>query len=202
MPDEMLLRIAVIQPPHGVPWAVQSGRSELIRPIDRTERLILFDLTVRLGTTRADGQLTLLGPVTQGSPANRFLYVNSGSRAGQADSCWGRRAKVPLTGITPALVESVRRKPGARLEVRIAGTGPDGGPACATVPLLDGGWRIIGPAASSASVLNSPRAAIACGARNQPADRCRQTVRGLQRSLLGSRQTPDLLKGRCKPIPA
>jgi hypothetical protein len=150
MPDEVPLRITVIQPPPGVAWAVQSGRDELIMPREHTEALMVFDLTVRLGTPRPDGQPTLLGPVTQGPPAGRFLYVNSGRRAGQADSCWDRRAKVSLTGITRELVESVRQHPGARLEARIAGTGRDGGPACATVPLLDGGWRIIGSRLTSA----------------------------------------------------
>jgi hypothetical protein len=137
MPYEVPLRITVIQPPPKVAWAVQSGRGELIMPHEHTEALIVFDLTVRLGTPRPDGQLTLLGPVTQGPPASRFLYVNSGRRAGQADSCWDRRAKVPLTAITRELVERVRQHPGARLEARFVGTGRDGGPACATVPLLD-----------------------------------------------------------------
>jgi hypothetical protein len=146
MSQEVPLRITVIQPPRGVAWAVQRGRSELIAPSERTETLIVFDLTVRLGTPRLDGQPNLLGSVTQGPPSGRFLYLNSGSRAGQADICWDRRAKVPLTGITQELIESVRQTPGARLEARIVGTGADGGPACATVP-LPGGWRVIAPAA-------------------------------------------------------
>jgi hypothetical protein len=33
--------------------------------------------------------------------------------------------------------------PGAVIEARIAGTAKDGGPACATVGLLDGGWRVV-----------------------------------------------------------
>jgi hypothetical protein len=140
------LRIEVVQPPPGVAWAVQSGRKDLIEPSEHTDALIGFDITVRVGAPRAGAQLTLLGPVTQGSPAGRFVYVNSGRRAGQADSCWDRRAKVPLTGITQELIEQVRQRPGARLEARIAGTAPDGGPACATVPLLEGGWRLVAPA--------------------------------------------------------
>lgn len=147
MPDEIPLRITVIQPPPGVAWAVQSARSELIGPDQITETQIVFDLTVRLGRPRPDGQLTLLGAVTQGPPASRFVYVNSGSRAGQTDSCWDRRAKVPLTGITRQLIDRVRQNPGARLEAQFMGTGPDGGPACATVRLLDGGWRLTVPVA-------------------------------------------------------
>ncbi len=143
MPAEVTLRILVIDPPPGVAWAVQSGRTELIKALEQSAGQIVFDVSVRLGATRSDGKPALLGPVTQGTPASRFLYANSGTRAGQADSCWDRRAKVPLTGITRQLIEQARRSPGARLEARFMGTDRDGGPACATVPLLDGGWRVI-----------------------------------------------------------
>jgi hypothetical protein len=143
MVNEVSLRIAVVRPPPGVVWAVQSGRNDLIEPSERTDTRIVFDVTVRVGAPRAGGGPTLLGSVTQGPPTARFLYVNSGKRAGQAASSWDRRAKVPLTGVTRELLESVERHPGARLEARIAGTAADGGPACATVPLLDGGWRVV-----------------------------------------------------------
>ena len=116
------LRITVEQPPPGVSWAVQSGRSELIEPSERTETAITFDVAVRVGVSRTDGRPTVLGPVTQGSPTGRFLYLNSGSRAGQPDSCWDRRAKVPLTGINRELIDTIRETPGAHLEARIAGT--------------------------------------------------------------------------------
>jgi hypothetical protein len=43
----------------------------------------------------ATGGYTLRGPAAQGPPA-RFVYVHSGTRAGQVGSCWDRRAKVPL----------------------------------------------------------------------------------------------------------
>jgi hypothetical protein len=45
---------------------------------------------------------------------------------------------VPLSDITEKLIRS-----GRRLEARFNGTARDGGPACATVPLLDGGWRTV-----------------------------------------------------------
>lgn len=145
---EVPLRIVVVRPPLGVAWAVQSGRQHLIEPRERTDALIAFDVTVRVGARGVVGHFALLGPVTQGPPAERFLHVNAGKRAGQADSCWDPRAKVPLVGITPELVETVLQQPGARLEARTAGTAPDGGPPCATVPLLEAGWRIVGPEAA------------------------------------------------------
>jgi hypothetical protein len=148
MADEVPLRITVLAPPPGVAWAVQSGRSELIKPSRHTVTEITFDVIVRIGRSQADGTPSLLGAVAQGPPASRFIYVNSGGRAGQPDSCWDRRAKIPLMGISSALLKAVRTTPGARLEARIIGTVCDGGPACATVPLLDGGWRLITPTAA------------------------------------------------------
>ena len=99
-----------------------------------------FEFEVRVGT-RARGEPNFLGPFVQGPPAGRFVYINSGTLAGQADSIWTRRAKVPLTGITRALIERARVA-GSTLEAEIAGTGRDGGPACATVPLMSDGWRV------------------------------------------------------------
>jgi hypothetical protein len=74
--------------------------------------------------------------------------VNSGSLAGQKDSCWTRRAKVPLHGIKRSvLAKAVKRGEGEDLvlEARIHGLARDGGPACASVPLL-AEWSIRGGA--------------------------------------------------------
>lgn len=136
MQPELALRITVVGPPSDVVFALQRGKSELVAPSHATTTQLVFDLTVRV---RDEGQPNFLGPFAQGPRAARFVYVNSGTSAGQADSPWTRRAKVPLSGITAALI---KRSKGAVLEARIAGTSKDGGPACATVPLLDGGWRI------------------------------------------------------------
>jgi hypothetical protein len=45
-------------------------------------------------------------------------------------------------GITWELIDEALSKLSAVLEARIAGTAGDGGPACATVRLLDGGWKV------------------------------------------------------------
>jgi hypothetical protein len=60
--------------------------------------------------------------------------------AGQAESPWERRIKVPLGGITWSMIEEVSADPEMALEARLPGTGRDGGPSCATVnPTL--GWK-------------------------------------------------------------
>ena len=83
------------------------------------------------------------GAVAQGPPEGRFVYVCSGTLAGQAESCWTRRAKVPLDGITWRLIERVLSDGRLRLEARFQGRAGDGGPNCATVKLLEGGWRAV-----------------------------------------------------------
>lgn len=143
MEGEITLRITVVQPPRGVVFRVQEGRDGLLPPAREEDGALSFDIGLRAMEGGAGGAPGFRGPFAQGRPADRFVYVNSGTMAGQADSCWTRRAKVPLAGITREMVSQARARPGAVLEARIAGTARDGGPACATVPLLDGGWRVV-----------------------------------------------------------
>jgi hypothetical protein len=140
---ELPLRIVVEQAPKGVSFAVQLGRKELLPPVHRRGRDLVFELQLRI-KRGVDGQIVFLGSAAQGPPHDRFVYLNSGTMAGQADSPWTRRAKVKLAGIDSRLAAQTLSRPGARLEARIAGTGRDGGPSCATVPLQGSGWQIIG----------------------------------------------------------
>ena len=102
-------------------------------------RDLSFDLTVT--AARVGGVPRFFGDAAQGPPADRFIYVCSGTLAGQAESCWTRRAKVPLKTITWELLQRVLLDPAGRLEARFHGRAGDGGPACATIKLLDEGWR-------------------------------------------------------------
>jgi len=137
---DVAFRITVLDPPRGVVFRLQRGRSELVPPSKESANALTFDFTLR-AAPGPDGQLRLLGPFAQGPPGKRFVYVNSGKHAGQAESCWDRRAKVPLAGVDASLVEQAAAS-GAVIEARINGTGRDGGPACATVPLASG-WRVV-----------------------------------------------------------
>jgi hypothetical protein len=119
---------------------VQRGSAELVPPSNSGSDTLVFDVTVRVGAVAVGGAPRFLGAVTQGPPSARFVYVTSGRRAGQASSCWDRRAKVPLAGITMAMVDQALSKRSARLETEIQGTGPDGGPTCASVKGVI--WRV------------------------------------------------------------
>ena len=136
---DLRLQIVVVGPPAGVQFQLQRGTRDLEPPARRTDTAITFEFVVRVGT-RPDGAPNFLGPYAQGPPAARFVYVNSGTLAGQPDSCWTRRAKIPLGGITWQTIQDARRAEGA-VEAEIDGTARDGGPACATVPLRTP-WRI------------------------------------------------------------
>jgi hypothetical protein len=143
-PLELPFRITVIAPPPGVTFCLQRGKGVLVPPTHAAKEYLSFDFTLRVGTGK-DGRPNFLGPFAQGPPASRFVYVNSGTLAGQADSCWTRRAKVPLTGIGWRLIERALAGTDTILETHIEGKAKDGGPACATVRLLDDGWRISVP---------------------------------------------------------
>lgn len=134
------LRISVRRPPPGVAFAVQRGAAELIPPSVATPDALVFEVPVRVGEPSVEGVPRFLGPMTQGPPSARFVYVNSGARAGQPTSCWDRRAKVPLSGITMSLVDDAIRGGQGCVETEFEGTGPDGGPTCATVKGIV--WRI------------------------------------------------------------
>jgi hypothetical protein len=138
---ELALRIVVDHPIPGVKLRLQRGRDELVAPTSESESAVAFDFTVRVGLPGRGGRPSFLGPFTQGAPAARFVYVNAGQNAGQHDSPWSRRAKVPLTDITTAQVEQALES-GARLEVHYPGRGRDGGPTCATVHLPPGAWQV------------------------------------------------------------
>lgn len=129
------LRITVVEPAAGVAMKMQVGRCELADPVTKRVDALVFEFTVNVADARCKPP-RFVGPYTQGPADGRFVYINVGTSAGQSGSAWTRRIKVPLYSITPALLDDALAAPGGVLATRIAGTGRDGSPACATVPLL------------------------------------------------------------------
>lgn len=136
--SDVPLRIIVTGPPKGVRWAIQLGKDDLLPPAHIDADSIVFELSVRVEGETKSGAPRFLGAVVQGPPDARFVYVNSGRRAGEVGTPWDRRAKVPLTAITKGQLASLRA--GEALIARFDGRARDGGPACGTVRLPDG-WR-------------------------------------------------------------
>ncbi len=139
MKTEMWLRVILIDPPAGVLFAVQRGRDELLPAFSSTADRICFEFPVYLIDANSQPP-RITGAYAQGPAAARFVYVNSGTAAGQVGSCWTRRIKVPLRGLGSALLQSLGTANEYALAAEISGRARDGGPACATVPLLSD-WR-------------------------------------------------------------
>lgn len=138
MKHEVKFRITVVNRPPGVTMKVQKGKNELLEPTQSDESKLVFDFDLQVDLTA--GEPNFLGKFAQGPKDARFVYVNSGSYAGQNGTFWSRRAKLSLMSISKEEVESVVAKPGSRFETTLDGTGRDGGPVCASVKGLE--WRI------------------------------------------------------------
>lgn len=138
MEYELNLKIILEAPPAGVDFGLQKGSGNNFETV-QTQRSgkgdLHFEFMVRVGEGK-DGQPNFLGPFAQGPPHERFVYLDIGTLAGQSDSGWTRRLKVPLCGITWAMVKA------KALATRVPGTGRDGGPTCATVKPF-AGWQIM-----------------------------------------------------------
>ncbi|MES2306500.1 MAG: DUF5990 family protein [Gemmatimonadota bacterium] len=140
--DVLALRIIVRDPVPGVALRMQSGQFNLIEPTSASPTAVVFDFNVRVSLPESDGPVGFYGPVTQGPPAKRFVYINVGSYAGQDGGGWNRRAKIPLTGISAELVRRALAEPGSVLKVSIAGRGRDGTPVCASVKVPPDAWQL------------------------------------------------------------
>jgi hypothetical protein len=137
---EVTLRLTLAQPTAGVEFALQQGRGSSFEAIQKqrsTGRDLKFEFKVaaRPGKDKAPD---FAGPFVQGPVGGRFFYINIGTYAGQTNTEWSRRLKVPLSGITWEAIRSQKT-----LVASIPGTGKDGGPSCAYEwrKRVDPSWR-------------------------------------------------------------
>jgi len=139
---EVRLRIVLVAPPACVDFGIQEGKGSDYKTIYKQRSKdtdLTFEFSVTVKDNRDDGLPNFLGPLAQGPTTGRFIYIDIGKSAGQFDSCWERRIKVPLGGITWDMIEKASTK--LVLEARLPGTGKDGGPSCATVKPTEG-WKV------------------------------------------------------------
>ena len=139
------LRIVLVDPPPGVDFGIQEGKGNDYKTIaiqrSKVGKLTLAG-TIHVKGNCADGSPNFAGPISQGPPTGRFIYIDIGKSAGQINSCWQRRIKIPLDGITWEMIDLVAEAPKRLLQATIPGTGKDGGPICATAKLIDG-WKVV-----------------------------------------------------------
>ena len=142
MDQELTFRIVLESPPPGVDYGLQKGGGsnyEVTQKQRSKSGDLQFEFSARVKEGK-DGLPVLLGPFVHGPPQERFVYLDIGTYAGQTNTPWSRRLKIPLRGITWDLVKQ-SSKPSYGLETHVPGTGKDGSPSCATVKPFSG-WKV------------------------------------------------------------
>jgi hypothetical protein len=139
------LRIILVAPPAGVDFGIQEGKGSNYQTIQvrrSKDSDLQFECNVTVKGSKEDGPPNFVGNIVQGPPLGRFIYIDIGKSAGQINSEWQRRIKIPLETITWDMIDSVLEKPKRLLQATIPGTAKDGGPSCATVKPTDG-WKVV-----------------------------------------------------------
>jgi len=138
------LQIILIKPTKGVDFGLQKGSGnnyETIQKQRSDDQDLLFKFPVNVkGERDKDPLPKFSGHFVHGPATSKFIYIDIGTCAGQTNTCWSRRLKIPLTGITWEDIDKLIAHPDLILETIVPGTGRDGGPNCATVKPFDG-WH-------------------------------------------------------------
>ena len=143
MNQELSVRIILESPPTGVDFGIQKGSGNKYETIlkqrsSKNDLRFEFKISVKECKTSLNN---FRGPYVQGPSDERFIYVDIGTAAGQINSVWTRRLKIPLRDISSETIRRMLADPSLVLETKVPGTGKDGAPNCATVkPFL--GWHL------------------------------------------------------------
>jgi hypothetical protein len=144
MERELKLRILLEQPTIGVDFGLQKGKGgnyETVQTRRSAGKDLSFEFTVRVKSDGKNSPPNFLGPFVQGPTGERFVYLDIGTCAGQKETPWSRRLKIPLRDITREMIDELSTRKDAVLEARVRGTGKDGGPSCGTVKPF-AGWKL------------------------------------------------------------
>ena len=141
MINEILLKIVLEKPTEGVDFGLQKGNGSKYETVQK-QRSEGKDLRFECSISVKKGKNTefdFFGPFVQGPAGQRFIYIDIGTYAGQTNTQWSRRLKIPLIGIE---LEPVKGSENSikTFQTQIPGTGTDGGPNCATVKPF-AGWK-------------------------------------------------------------
>jgi Family of unknown function (DUF5990) len=144
METELSFRIILEKPPADVDYGLQKGRGNNYETIQKQRSKandLYFEFAVKVKDS-SDPIPDFLGSFVQGPVGERFVYIDIGTYAGQKDTVWSRRLKIPLRDITSAMIGQWLHDPQMILETRVPGAGKDGGPNCATVKPF-AGWKLV-----------------------------------------------------------
>jgi hypothetical protein len=148
MNQELTLKIVLKNPPSGIDFGLQKGSGSVYETIQiqrSSDKNLEFEFPIIVKLNK-DGVLNFLGVFVQGPPNQRFIYIDIGTYAGQKETGWSRRLKIPLTGINLNTIKELSTNSNKILEAKVPGTGRDNGPNCATVKPFTG-WHISNRAA-------------------------------------------------------
>lgn len=143
MDQGLKLRIVLASPPSGVDFGLQQGSGSAYTTIQKqrsNSQDLIFELTIRVKYNNPSVP-DFTGSFVQGNRNNRFIYIDIGTSAGQTDSPWTRRLKIPLQEIGDDMCRQAFANPGLVLETHVPGTGRDAGPNCGTVKPFNG-WHL------------------------------------------------------------
>jgi hypothetical protein len=101
---------------------------------------VTFAIPLRVTRNAKSGKPNFLGPFAQGTPDDRFIYLNWGERH---HGVWEgfRRAKIKLGHLSWETVERVIKQ-GVPIEALIYMTDRSGGPLCASVADSNIAWKL------------------------------------------------------------
>jgi len=142
MQKQVTCNIVLEKPLPGVVYGLQKGSGAVYETIQQIKAgyddlLFTFSITLILGS---NNEFDCKGPFVQGPQKSRFIYINIGTSAGQVESFWTRRSKVPLT-LDNQIITHVSQHDDIVIQTAVPGIGKDGGPNCATVKPF-AGWTI------------------------------------------------------------
>jgi hypothetical protein len=134
-PSEPLpIRLICLEPPPaqhaGEPaqFGLQDRAQQLHAGLPQADGALCFQ--VEIGVRTEGNTVAFAGPFVHGKRGDQFLYLSWRRSAGD----WIKRLKIPLVGITPALL--AQRSAGSCLVATVSGAG------AARTTLLGEGWTI------------------------------------------------------------
>lgn len=143
MAQIITLKIVLEAPTAGVLFGLQEGKGHDYKTVQTQQsngENLIFNCSCSVKI--AEGKpVSFVGAFAQGKPGENFIYIDIGQLAGQRNTHWNRRLKIPLTGISPEMLQQLATNPQLILETNVAGKGKDGTPNCATVKPFHG-WHI------------------------------------------------------------
>lgn len=137
---ELTLEITLHDSLNGILYGLQKGAGTNYNTIQKQEGgSPALTFTCEVVCKKAEDHLNFLGPFCQGTPKERFVYIDIGTYSSITDSISGGRLKIPLYGINPETIAGIQQ--GSTLQTSVSALGKRGKPAFGTVKPFEG-WSL------------------------------------------------------------